>query len=123
MIAMARLLSLASNLSPTGEIGDGMVAEMRDLAARAEAEIITADDEWLQIKRSATGGLRSLRAKESVLHRTEATAELVEALKEAVRSLEWWERNEPGSFGNIERNRLEGARAALAKHLTDGPGL
>ena len=36
-----------------------------------------------------------------------------EALVGAVASLEWWQRNEPASFGNIEAQRLEAARAAL----------
>lgn len=34
-----RLIRLALSLSPTGEIGDGMVAELRDLARKARDEL------------------------------------------------------------------------------------
>ena len=36
--ATEQLIELAERLRPTGEIGDGMVAELHDLAARARAE-------------------------------------------------------------------------------------
>lgn len=34
-----QLIDLVERLRPTGEIGDGMVAELHDLAARARAEL------------------------------------------------------------------------------------
>lgn len=36
--ATKQLIELAERLNPTGEIGDGMVARLRELAARARAE-------------------------------------------------------------------------------------
>lgn len=40
MNALHRLLTLVEGLNPTGEIGDGMVAELHDLAGRVRAEPI-----------------------------------------------------------------------------------
>lgn len=38
MTATQQLIDLAERLRPTGEIGDGMVAQFHDLARRARAE-------------------------------------------------------------------------------------
>lgn len=37
--ALERLLTAAENLTPSGEIGDGMVAEFKSLAARARFDL------------------------------------------------------------------------------------
>lgn len=44
-----------------------------------------------------------------------AAPDMLAALEGAIRSLEWWQRNEPGSFGNTEAARLEIARTVVSQ--------